>query len=412
MSNPESLRCLLCKNARCSAACPVRTDVPAAMRLYREGRTEEAARLLFDNNPLSAVTCQVCDWKRFCYGHCVLNAKGVPVKWYEVEQEISMAFLETARLDVPRSNGRSVAVIGAGPAGIAASIFLRRKGFSVSLYDSHRQIGGVLRYGIPAFRLDKRYVDAYERLLSDAGVEFHGGVRVGKDLSLKSIRESHDAVLIAGGAEKARRMRIPGEDLPCVIPALDYLERPGDYDLGRKVIVVGGGNVAMDACRTAVRTGAETWVYYRKTFENMPANALEVSQAREEGVQFAVFQVPVSLSMRDGRGVAVVRDCENVTGEDGRLATRIIDGTDHEVVFDSMIIAVSESVDYSLLDGSDAQTDDHGWLLTDESQQTSLPGVFLAGDFLLGPKTVVQAVQSAKLASDGIEEYLKSITTV
>ena len=403
----DAQRCLLCKNARCSGACPVRTDVPEAMRLYREGRTDEAARLLFANNPLSALTCQVCDWNRLCFGHCILNARKMPIHWYLVEQEISLPYLEQVRLETAPDKGREVSVVGAGPAGIAAAIFLRQQGFGVTLYDAHPRMGGVLRYGIPPFRLDRRWVDAYERILLEAGVRFRGGVRIGRDLSLEQLCAESDAVLVAGGAEKARRMRIPGEDLPCVIPALQYLESPASYDLGRKVIVVGGGNVAMDACRTAVRSGAETWVYYRKTFENMPANSLEVEEAKAEGVRFAVFQVPVSVSVREGRGVAVVRDCENVTGPDGGIVTRIIDGSDHEVDFDTLIIAVSESVDYSLFGDDRPGTDEKGWLQVNGRQQTSREKIFLAGDFLSGPRTVVQAVQSAKIAVQGIAEYLK-----
>ncbi|MBP5740828.1 MAG: NAD(P)-binding protein, partial [Bacteroidales bacterium] len=164
--NAEASRCLLCKKPKCSEACPVHTDVPSAMKLYREGNLSDAAKMLFENNPLSAITSQVCDWQIFCKGHCVLNARKMPVRWYEIEQEISMSYLPEAHIeiDVP-DNGKKVAVIGAGPCGIAASMWLRKKGVSVTLYDSFDRVGGVLRYGIPDFRLDKKYVDAYERIL-------------------------------------------------------------------------------------------------------------------------------------------------------------------------------------------------------------------------------------------------------
>ncbi len=401
--NPESTRCLLCKNARCSAACAVHTDVPAAMKLYREGRVDEAARLLFANNPLSGITCQVCDWNRMCLGHCVLNAKKVPVHWYEIEQEISIPYLREATVVPGTPTGKTVAVLGAGPAGITAAILLRQAGHAVRLYDRHARIGGVLRYGIPNFRLDKRHVDELERILLEAGVEFIGG----KAVSLEAVRGTTDAVLIAGGAELARKMRIPGEELPCVISALSYLEYPERYPLKGRVIVVGGGNVAMDACRTAKRQGCDTTVYYRKTIANMPANTLEIEEAQAEGIPFEVLQVPVAVEVRDGQPVAIVRNCENVTREDGSLSTRILDGTDHEVPFDTMIVAVSEKVDYSLFGGVLPAVDEGGWVTVNEHAQTSWPEVFMAGDFLLGPKTVVQAVQSAKTAVRGILAYLQ-----
>lgn len=387
--NPEANRCLLCRNARCSAACPVSTDVPTAMRLYREGRLQEAALMLFENNPLSAITSQVCDWKRLCYGHCILNAKKVPVRWYEIEQEISMPYLlEAAKILVPQKDiGKKVAIVGAGPAGICAAIWLRQKGIAVDLYDRFERIGGVLRYGIPDFRLDKKYVDAYEKLLKETGVVFHPGKTLGKDILLGDLQSSNDAVLIAAGAWIAREMRIPGEDNPKVIHALEFLTDPSKWELGRKVLVIGGGNVAMDACRTAARLGCDTTVVYRKTFENMPANSLEVDEAKEDGVKFEVFKVPVEVRSDAGRTYAIVRDCENYTREDGSLATRILDGTDSRMDFDSMIVAVSESADKSLL-----------------AEQSE--GVFTCGDYAYGPKTVVAAVQSAKETVAQILNYL------
>ena len=392
--NLEAQRCLLCKKARCSEACPVRTDVPAAMQLYREGRTDEAAQLLFDNNPFSAITAQVCDWKLFCSGHCVLNARKEPVRWYEIEQELSTAWLQKVHPAVAEDvTGRSVAIIGAGPAGITAALRLRRLGHAVDLFDAFPRAGGVLRYGIPDFRLDKRHVDAYERILREAGVRFTGGTVLGKDITLEALRARYDAVLLAAGAWVARALDIPGEDHPHVIPALDFLKDPDRFSLGQTVLVIGGGNVAMDACRTAVRKGCDTTVVYRKTFENMPANPVEVREAQEEGVRFETFAVPVSVRSEDGRTFAVVRSCENYTREDGRLATRILEGTDRELPFDSMIVAVSQSADRSLFGGADPG---------------EMPDVFTAGDFALGPKTVVEAVQSAKDAADRIAAFLSA----
>ncbi len=385
--NPEASRCLLCKRPKCALeGCPVHTPIPECMLLYRQDRLDEAGELLFRNNPMTAVTSQVCDWKKFCYGHCVLNVKQIPVKWYEIEQEISGRYLEKARLErrSQEFEGRRIAVVGAGPAGLSAAMWLYEAGAQVVLYDANPRMGGVLRYGIPAFRLDKKYCDAYEKILADAGVEFRGGVELGHDVKLEELSASYDAVLLAVGAEKPATLSIPGEEYS--VQALPFLKDPSAYKLGKKVIVIGGGNVAMDACRTAVRQGAETWVYYRKTFENMPANPLEVEEAKADGVQFKVFQAPVEVREN---GV-VFRDCENVVPEDGgRVVTRIIEGTDHFVECDTLLVAISEKPDPELQDAA-----------------KGFKNVFSAGDFLIGPATVVQAVASAREAIDNMKTIL------
>ena len=397
MTNPEAQRCLLCKKPKCALqGCPVHTPIPECMLLYRQGKLEEAGELLFRNNPLSAVTSLVCDWKQLCYGHCVLNVKQMPVRWYEIEQEISGEYLFHHRLERRSGelDGKRIVIVGAGPVGLAAAVWLYEAGADVTLTDANPRMGGVLRYGIPAFRLDKRYCDAYEKMFDDAGVNWLGCVEVGKDISLSQLQKDYDAVLLGAGAEKPASLRIPGEER--AIQALPFLKDPCKYDLGRKVIVIGGGNVAMDACRTAVRRGAETWVYYRKTFENMPANPLEVEEAKADGVQFRVFQAPVEVR----EGGVVFRDCENVVPEDGgRVVTRIIEGTDHFVECDTLLTAISEKPDFRILEGSGAVLGDDGWPLVTPGQRVQgLANVWEAGDFLLGPRTVVEAVASARIA--------------
>ncbi|MBR1510535.1 MAG: FAD-dependent oxidoreductase [Bacteroidales bacterium] len=395
--NNEALRCLLCKKPKCALqGCPVHTPVPECMALYREGKLEEAGAMLFRNNPLSAITSQVCDWKQFCYGHCVLNVKQVPVRWYEIEQEISTAYLlgHELKRESDRLSGKRFALVGAGPVGLCSAVWLYMDGADVIIFDANPRMGGVLRYGIPSFRLDKKYCDAFETMFEKAGITFRGGVEVGRDVSLASLSAEFDAVLIGAGAEKPATLRIPGEER--AVQALPFLKDPSAFDLGKKVIVIGGGNVAMDACRTAVRQGVETWVYYRKTFENMPANPLEVEEAKADGVQFRVFQAPVEVR----EGGVVFRDCENVQPEDGgRVVTRIIDGTDHFVECDTLLTAISEKPDFSMFSGTAAVMNEWGWPSVDDSGKVEgLPNVWVAGDFILGPKTVVEAVASARSA--------------
>ena len=403
MKNNEALRCLLCKKPKCSLqGCPVHTPIPECMQLYREDKLDEAGKILFDNNPLSAITSRVCDWRQFCFGNCILNVKKIPVRWYEIEQEISDAYLfsVTLRRESDLLAGKRVALIGAGPVGIVAAIWLYRLGAEVSIADANPRIGGVLRYGIPGFRLDKKYVNAYERLLLGAGIEFQGGIEVGRDIELARVAARYDAVLLGTGAEKAALLNIPGEGKG--LQALPFLKNPSAFDLGRKVIVIGGGNVAMDASRTAVRHGAETWIYYRKDYGNMPANPIEVEEAMRDGVHFRVFQAPVEVRT----GSVVFCDCENVTDPaTGKVRTRIIEGTEHEVECDTLLSAISEKPDFSVFNGCEPVLDEKGDLVVDENGLASIQGidnVYVAGDFLFGPKTVVEAVASARKAVDAI----------
>ena len=403
MKNNEALRCLLCKKPKCSLqGCPVHTPIPECMQLYREDKLDEAGKILFDNNPLSAITSRVCDWRQFCFGNCILNVKKIPVRWYEIEQEISDAYLfsVTLKRESDLLSGKRVALVGAGPVGIVAAIWLYRLGAEVSIADANPRIGGVLRYGIPGFRLDKKYVNAYERLLLGAGIEFQGGIEVGRDIELARVAARYDAVLLGTGAEKAALLNIPGEGKG--LQALPFLKNPSAFDLGRKVIVIGGGNVAMDASRTAVRHGAETWIYYRKDYGNMPANPIEVEEAMRDGVHFRVFQAPVEVRT----GSVVFCDCENVTDPvTGKVRTRIIEGSEHEVECDTLLSAISEKPDFSVFNGCEPVLDEKGDLVVDENGLAAIQGidnVYVAGDFLFGPKTVVEAVASARKAVDAI----------
>ena len=397
MKNNEALRCLLCKKPKCSIqGCPVHTPVPECMALYRADKLEEAGELLFRNNPLSAITSQVCDWRQFCYGNCILNVKKIPVRWYEIEQEISDLYLFSHQLrrNSDQLKGKKIALVGTGPVGMAAAVWLHEAGARIDLFDANRRLGGVLRYGIPGFRLDKKYVDIFESMFFLAGITFHGGVHLGKDITIEELSAEYDAVLLGTGAEKPSTLDIPGEEK--AVPALPFLKDPSAFKLGPKVIVIGGGNVAMDACRMARKLGYETWVYYRKTFENMPANPVEVESAQFEGVRFKLFQAPVEIR-EDG---VVFCDCENVTDpESGKLKTHILEGTEHLVPCDSLITAVSEKPDYSILGSIPAEWDENGKL-------KALGNVWVAGDFRHGATTVVEAVASAKVAVQNIKDTL------
>ena len=401
--NPEAIKCLGCPKPRCSMiGCPVHTAIPECIRLYKEGRLKEAGEILFNNNPFSAVTSIVCNYKSFCYGACVLNAKKDPVRWYEIEQEISNEFLKAFHPDVTPKNDQKIAIIGAGPAGLSAAIFLAQKGYNVTVYDKEERIGGVLRYGIPGFRLDKSIVDEYERILKEYDISYHGNIEIGKDITLSNIRKEADAVIVATGAIKENKLRIPGEEKENVINALAFLKDNSLIDKANKVVVIGGGNVAMDAARSAKRMGKDTYVYYRKTFENMPANPIEVEEAIDEGVKFEVFEAPVEV--KDSS--VIFRKCENVTDENGKLRTKILENTDHEVTLDALLVAAGETIDLSVFGEELPELNKWHYPEVDETNMTSLDGVFVAGDFILGAKTVVEAIASTKTAVNGIENYL------
>lgn len=401
--NPEAIKCLGCPKPRCSMiGCPVHTAIPECIRLYKEGRLKEAGEILFNNNPFSAVTSIVCNYKSFCYGACVLNAKKDPVRWYEIEQEISNEFLKAFHPDVTPKNDRKIAIIGAGPAGLSAAIFLAQKGYNVTVYDKEERIGGVLRYGIPAFRLDKSIVDEYERILKEYGISSHGNIEIGKDITLSNIRKEADAVIVATGAIKENKLRIPGEEKEKVINALAFLKDNSLIDKANKVVVIGGGNVAMDAARSAKRMGKDTYVYYRKTFENMPANPIEVEEAIAEGVKFEVFEAPVEV--KDGS--VIFRKCENVIDENGKLRTKILENTDHEVTLDALLVAAGETIDLSVFGEELPELNKWHYPEVNETNMTSFDGVFVAGDFILGAKTVVEAIASTKTTVNGIENYL------
>ena len=395
---------MLCKKPKCSLqGCPVHTPVPECMALYRADKLDEAGAILFQNNPLSAITSQVCDWRQFCYGNCVLNVKKIPVRWYEIEQEISDRYLFQHRLVrvSDELKGRRIALVGTGPVGLASAVWLYQAGAEITLYDANLRLGGVLRYGIPGFRLNKKYVDVYESMFFLAGMLFRGGVKVGRDISLAELSASYDAVLVGAGAEKPATLNIPGEERS--VQALPFLKDPSAFKMGPKVIVIGGGNVAMDACRMARSLGYETWVYYRKTFENMPANPGEVEAAQYEGVRFKLFQAPVELK-EDG---VVFRDCVNDMDADGKIVTRILDDTDHFVPCDTLITAISERPDYDMLKGLPVKMDASGKPVWNEGQKLEgLPNVWVAGDFCLGATTVVEAVASARVALENIKQTL------
>lgn len=400
----EADRCLLCKNARCKANCPISTEIPEVIRLFKEGKLDEAGQILFENNPLSAVCAIVCPHEDQCKGNCIRGIKGEPIPFCEMEEFISLKYLKNVKLEKVGNRDERIAIIGAGPAGITLSIILARKGFKVTLFDAHEKIGGVLRYGIPEYRLHNSIIDRYEEILIELGVKIRPNTLIGPVLTLdKLFFDGYKAVFIGTGVWNPKTLNIKGESLGNVHYAIDYLKSPNVYNLGKKVAVIGAGNVAMDAARVAKRNGAEeVYILYRKGFENMPCTRAELEEAKEDDVNFELFKAPIELTEQ---GVKYI-ETKNEVSEDGKVSTITIEGTEGMFECDSVIIAVSQSPRKNIVANTTGlDTNKWGLLLTDDKGHTTRNGVFASGDVVTGANTVVHAVSYAKIVAESIEEY-------
>lgn len=401
----EANRCYMCKNPRCQVNCPIDTPVPEIIGLFKEGQIAKAGEILFKNNPLSLVCSIVCPHEDQCKGNCIRGIKDEPVSFCDIERHISKYYLENIRLEKENDLDERVAIVGGGPAGITIAFILAQKGYKVTIFDSHDKIGGVLRYGIPEFRLPKSIIDHYEERLIELGVKIRPNTLVGPVLTLdKLFYDGYKAIFIGTGVWNPKTLDIKGESLGNVHYAIDYLKSPNVYNLGNKVCVIGAGDVAMDAARTAKRNGAnEVYILYRKGMENVPATKAELEGAISDGIKFELFKSPLELTED---GVKYI-ETENVVGEDGRISTVTIKGKEGLFECDSIIIAVSQSPKNNIVSNTiGLETNKWGLLLTDEAGHTTRDGVFASGDVVTGAKTVVRAASHAKIVAEEIEKYI------
>lgn len=402
----EANRCLICKNPRCKSHCPISTPIPEVITLYKEGKIKEAGEMLFKNNPLSVVCSIVCPHEDQCRGYCIRGIKGEPIRFHEIETEISDKFLNEMEIEiVPKTKDR-VAIVGAGPAGITIAFILAQRGYKVTIFDMHEKIGGVLRYGIPEYRLPNSMIDKIEERLLEVGVAIRPNTLIGPVVTIDDLfNDGYKSIFIGTGVWNPKKLGIKGETLGNVHYAIDYLKSPSVYRLGERVAVIGAGNVAMDAARVAKRSGAkEVYILYRKGEEDMPATKDEIREAKEDDVQFKHFVAPIELTEE---GVKLVKT-ENVVGEDGRVSTKMLD---EEEFFecDSIIIAVSQAPKTNIVaNTTKLETNKLGLIVTDEKGHTTKKGVFSSGDVVTGAKTVVEAVANAKVVADAIDEYCQN----
>ncbi len=403
----EAQRCLKCKKPMCKEGCPVKTDIPIIMQMFLDGKMDEAGEKLFNNNPLSALCSLICPHENNCMGHCVLNRKGSPIKFYEVETYISTFYLEKAKLEKAPFNGHRVGIIGAGPAGLTLAIILAKKGYKVTIIDSKDKIGGVLRYGIPEFRLPKTLLDKLLIRMTELGILFRPNTLIGPTITIDDMfRDGYDAIFIGTGVWNPNRLRIPGETLGNVHFAIDYLKNPDSYDeLGDHVVIIGAGNVAMDAARTILRkTRARVDVIFFRGREEVTALEEELDLAIVDGVKMNYYLNTVKIE-DDGIIVEPVLKHEN---DDGSI--EYINDSEHpyKINSTSVIIAIGQGALSNIVKNTkQIDTNKKGLIETTTGGKTTREGVYAAGDVVSGAKTVVEAVAATKKVADEIDLYIK-----
>ncbi len=423
----EAERCLQCRNPKCIDGCPVRVNIPRFIDHLRRGDMAAAADSLLDDNALPCVTGRVCPQETQCEGLCLRSKKGAPVAIGALERYVAdwaQEHPEALAHPVPTPVGRTVAVVGSGPAGLTAAGELAKRGYTVTIFEAFHAAGGVLIYGIPQFRLPNDIVEKEVDRLRAAGVTIETNAIIGKTFTLGELRERFDAVFLAVGAGLPVFMDVPGENLKGVYSANEYLTRVNlmgawgsDSDTpvlhGQRVVVVGGGNVAMDAVRTARRLGAaDAVIVYRRGHDELPARAEEVHHAEQEGIRFEFQVAPIEVVGDDERWVTGLRCQRMALGEpdaSGRRRPEPIPGSEFVIDCDMVVVAIGTRSNPLLrATAPDLAVNEWGYIVTDASGMTSLPGVFAGGDIVRGSATVILAMGDGKRAADTIDQYLTS----
>lgn len=422
----EANRCLHCKNARCIQGCPVNINIPEFIAALKEGDVQKSGDIIRETSFLPSVCGRVCPQERQCEGKCVLGIKGQPVAIGALERYVGDN--SSAHFPEIKSSGKKVAVIGSGCAGITAAADLRKAGHEVVVFEALHKLGGVLRYGIPPFRLPRKFLDREINSLKDLGVKFKTNVIVGKSITIKQLEEDgFDAVFICSGAGLPKMLGVPGENFNGVYSANEFLTRvnlmqahekntPTPLKIGDKVAVIGGGNVAMDAARTSARVGAkEVYIVYRRTEAELPARLEEIRHAKEEGIIFKFLHSPVEIIGESGyvKGMKLEVMELGEPDESGRRKP-VPTGEIIEMPFDNIIIALGTGPNPIIqtsaqAEGLNIETDRKGYIIVDaDSNKTSLPMVFAGGDVApQGESNAINAMGAGKKAAKAINDLLK-----
>ncbi len=397
----EAKRCLNCKKPLCRTGCPINTPIPQMIQMFLNGEIKEAGKMVFENNPLSVVCSIVCNHGNQCQGHCVRGIKGEPVEISTIENFVSSRYLDTLELEKAPSNGIKVAVVGAGPAGITISIKMALLGYDVTVFESKSKIGGVLRFGIPEFRLPKSIVDKYEVIMRKLGIKIKPNITIGKAFGVEELfRDGFKAIAIGTGVTWPIALNIKGETLGHVHYGIHYLESPESYQLGDSMVVIGAGNVAMDVARTALRKGVKD-VKITVRSNQYSASKEEAEYAEIEGAQFVYNKAPVEIT---DEGVVFA---ETYTDEDGKL---IFTDKTELMKCDTVMICISQRPSKLILsDTYGLEVNERGLAKISENGETSRPGLFASGDVVRGAKTVVEAAETSKRVVEAMDKYLKSL---
>lgn len=428
MAIDEAKRCLNCKHKPCMQGCPVSVKIPEFIAFVAEGKFEEAYQKIKETNALPAICGRVCPQEKQCESKCVRGIKNEPVAIGRLERFVAdyhMNYVED-KIEVPKQNGKKVAVVGSGPSGLTVAGDLAKKGYAVTIYEAFHTAGGVLMYGIPEFRLPKDIVQKEISNLKAMGVDIETNVVVGKTLTVDELLEDmgFDAVYIGSGAGLPHFMGIDGESLNGVYSANEFLTRINlmkgykfpDYDtpvyVGKKVAVLGGGNVAMDAARSAKRLGAEdVYIVYRRGREELPARAEEVFHAEEEGIEFKLLQNPTKiLGNEDGwvKGMEVIKMELGEPDESGRRRPVPIEGSEEVIDVDTVVVAIGQTPNPLIRKTTKGlETNRRGCIVADETGKTSKEHVYAGGDVVTGAATVILAMGAGKAAAEAIDNELK-----
>jgi glutamate synthase (NADPH/NADH) small chain len=414
----EADRCLQCKKPTCRDGCPIHNEIPKFIGLLREGKIEEAYWAIREQSSLPAVCSRVCPHEFQCEGHCVRAKKGEPVAIGMLERYI-VDWMVLNQRQMTRAcalpNGKKVAIVGSGPAGMTVAYYLAHMGYDCTIFESLPVVGGMLAVGIPAYRLPRHIINAEFDALRSCGVDIVTSTRIGGEKSLDQLKaEGYGAIFISPGAHASRKLGIEGEELIGVSHGVDYLREINlghEVHLGRHVVVVGGGNVAIDVARTALRTGSDqVFILYRRTIAEMPAAKAEIHHLQEEGVKVEFLAAPIKIHGEDGR-VKKIECLRMRLGEcdaSGRCRPVTIEGSNFMIEADAIIAAISQDVDLGATAGMEIATSRWGTYTVDEmTLQTSVPWIFAGGDAVLGPQTAAKAVYQGKVAAESISRFLE-----